>query len=97
VGGQPTAAFNIDLAEIARASGYRHIYRADTPAALRQVLAEKRDGLTFIEIRVKRGSRADLGRPKTSPAENKAAFMKRFNQLDQIDLLDQTNGRAEGL
>ncbi|MDR2343179.1 MAG: phosphonopyruvate decarboxylase, partial [Spirochaetaceae bacterium] len=37
--------------------------------------AETRDGLSFIEVRVRRGSRPDLGRPKSSPAENKAAFM----------------------
>jgi phosphonopyruvate decarboxylase len=90
VGGQPTAAFNIDLAEIARASGYESVLRTDTIDDLRLALRGERR-LTFIEARVKRGSRADLGRPKSSPAENKAAFMKRFNQLDQ------TNRKAEDL
>ena len=75
VGGQPTAAFGIDLAAIARACGYRRIYRADTLQTLRQVLRERRDGLEFIEVRVRRGSRPELGRPKSSPVENKTAFM----------------------
>ncbi|MDR2194761.1 MAG: phosphonopyruvate decarboxylase, partial [Treponema sp.] len=32
--------------------------------------------LTFIEVRVKKGARNNLGRPKTSPIENKTAFME---------------------
>jgi phosphonopyruvate decarboxylase len=76
VGGQPTAAFRVDLTAIARACGYKRVYRADTLPALRQALGERRDGLTFIEVRVRRGARADLGRPESSPLENKAAFME---------------------
>ena len=80
VGGQPTAAFSIDLGAIARACGYRHIYRADTLQDLRQVLGKKRGGLEFIEVRVRRGSRPELGRPKSSPLENKTAFMTALNR-----------------
>jgi phosphonopyruvate decarboxylase len=83
VGGQPTAALDIDLAAVARACAYKHIYRAETQAALRQVLSERRDGLTFIEVRVRRGARADLGRPKSSPVENKTAFMACFNLKEE--------------
>jgi phosphonopyruvate decarboxylase len=82
VGGQPTAAPGIELTEIARAAGYERVLRVDTLEDLRLALHgghEKR--LTFIETRVKRGARADLGRPKTSPAENKAAFMGQFYDI----------------
>jgi phosphonopyruvate decarboxylase len=33
-------------------------------------------GATFIEIKVRKGARKDLGRPKSSPIENKLAFME---------------------
>jgi phosphonopyruvate decarboxylase len=86
VGGQPTIAFDIDLCAIARAAGYKKVFYADGRAALRLALdAEKdggRDGPVFIEARVRRGARANLGRPKTAPFENKAAFMKQFSRFE---------------
>jgi len=75
VGGQPTIAPFIDLPAIARACGYVHVFQAKTKDQLKSILAEKNDGLTFIEVIVKKGARKDLGRPKSSPIENKAAFM----------------------
>lgn len=33
-------------------------------------------GPAFLEIKVKKGARSDLGRPKERPQENKALFMK---------------------
>jgi phosphonopyruvate decarboxylase len=84
VGGQPTIAPLIDLAAIARACGYKRASTVRTKAALRAALAdsegsggrESGSGATFIEVRVKKGSRKDLGRPKSTPTENKKAFMK---------------------
>jgi len=76
VGGQPTIAPFIDIPAIARACGYVHVYQAKTKEELKKILIEKHEGLTFIEVKVKKGSRKDLGRPKTTPQENKAAFMK---------------------
>jgi phosphonopyruvate decarboxylase len=75
VGGQPTIAPLIDLPAIACACGYVHVYQARTTQELKSILADKNEGLTFIEVIVKKGSRKDLGRPKSSPIENKAAFM----------------------
>ena len=34
------------------------------------------DGPIFLEVKCAIGARADLGRPTTSPKENKEAFMK---------------------
>jgi phosphonopyruvate decarboxylase len=76
VGGQPTIAPFIDLPAVARACGYVHVYQAKTKEELKTILAEKHEGLTFIEVKVKKGARKDLGRPKSTPQENKAAFMK---------------------
>jgi phosphonopyruvate decarboxylase len=76
VGGQPTIAPFIDMQSIACACGYKKVYQAKTKEELKKILTEKNDELTFIEVKVKKGSRKDLGRPKTTPRENKDAFMK---------------------
>jgi phosphonopyruvate decarboxylase len=77
VGGMPTAASELDLAAIARACGYPSAVSVDTPEKLGPALREARAGgrLALIEIKCAMGARADLGRPKTSPLENKIAFM----------------------
>jgi len=76
VGGQPTIAPFIDIPSAALACGYTKVYQAKTKEELKKILAEKNEGPTFIEVKVKKGSRKDLGRPKTTPTENKEAFMK---------------------
>jgi phosphonopyruvate decarboxylase len=81
VGGQPTIARKIDLAGIARSAGYKQVFSVKNREELRQVLNEtaasdKKDGPLFIEILVRKGNRKDLGRPSSSPQENKEAFMR---------------------
>lgn len=77
VGGQPTCAFAIDLAGVARACGYQKVLVAAEPQEIDRafafLLAQK--GPSFLEIRVNKGARADLGRPRSSPAENREALM----------------------
>jgi len=75
VGGQPTIAPFIDIPAIASACGYVHVYQVKTKEELKTILMDKKEDLTFIEVIVKKGARKDLGRPKSSPIENKAAFM----------------------
>ena len=78
VGGQPTVGLKIDLPEIAKACGYAHTYSVEDAssleAALANALSEKKTA--FIEVKIRKGARADLGRPTTSPRENKKAFME---------------------
>ena len=78
VGGQPTVGFKIDLPGIAKTCGYAHTYSvedaASLEAALKNALSEKKTA--FIEVKIRKGARADLGRPTTSPRENKKAFME---------------------
>ena len=77
VGGQPTVGFDIDLTAIAAACGYRTSSSVATETDLRRAWVElSGDGPHFIEVRVKRGARADLGRPTSTPAENKQSFME---------------------
>ena len=77
VGGQPTCAFAVDIAGVARACGYRRVKVAETPesidAAFAELLVSK--GPSLLEIRVNKGARADLGRPRSTPAENRDALM----------------------
>lgn len=78
VGGQRTVAGCVDFAAIARACGYlgylcaasREEIRAAWPGLAAQ------PGPVLFEIKIKVGSRKDLGRPTSLPQENKAAFMK---------------------
>ena len=77
MGGQPTIGFGMDIPAIARACGYRTVLSVSTREELDALLP----ALTFheapllLEIRVKKGSRDDLGRPTTTPIENKEALM----------------------
>jgi phosphonopyruvate decarboxylase len=81
VGGQPTVAFDVSLTGIAVAAGYSDVKgplttHDEIETAITASLAN--DGPHFIEVRVRPGSRADLGRPKETPAENKALFVARL-------------------
>jgi phosphonopyruvate decarboxylase len=78
VGGQPTVGFNINMPQIATACGYAHAQRVKTKVELQEAIANSRtfDGVTFIEVQVRPGNRADIGRPTSTPAENKIAMMK---------------------
>ncbi|MBQ3923792.1 MAG: phosphonopyruvate decarboxylase [Spirochaetales bacterium] len=83
VGGQPTVGLQINLPEIAKACGYEKIYSVETAADLDKVLNEikisfneNKNTLTFVEVKVCKGARKDLGRPKSTPQENKKALME---------------------
>lgn len=83
VGGQPTVGFEVSLTGIARACGYRTVIgpvAEDT--AIEAALADlvRAPGPAFLEIRVAPGARADLGRPKESPQENKRLLMDGLRQ-----------------
>ncbi len=77
VGGQATVAGHVNFQRLAEAvgySGYACAHDADSlEKAWTQVTALP--GPTLLEIRLMSGSRADLGRPKTSAEQNKRAFM----------------------
>ncbi len=78
VGGQPTAGFNIDIPGIAKANGYALTLKAETAEEIIQGMKSMKDaqGPVLLEIKVNKGSRKDLGRPTTTPIENKNAFMQ---------------------
>ena len=78
VGGQPTVGLDIDFIAIAKAVGYMHTYTCDSVTSLKANLIEAQtaEGPSLIEVKVKKGNRKDLGRPTTTPVQNKEALMK---------------------
>ena len=82
VGGYPTVG-TIDFPAVALACGYKSACSVDSAEALREALQSAEDveaRPAFIEVKVAIGSRSDLGRPTTTPQENKNAFMKHLSE-----------------
>ena len=77
VGGQPTVGMKIDFPSIAKAVGYNAAYSVDSYDSLEKALENSAMALgpILIEVKVKRGNRKDLGRPTTSPIQNKNSLM----------------------
>lgn len=77
VGGQPTVADRTDFKSIALASGYSHYAIASTKEELQTAWTQlvKNKGSSLLEVRISPGSRDDLGRPTSTPLENKQVFM----------------------
>ena len=46
-------------------------------------LNENSNKLSFFEIQVKPGSRSNLGRPTTTPKQNKIDLMSKINELSK--------------
>ena len=77
VGGQDTAAKNIDLSAIVGVMGPSKMFKAETPAELKANITDfmKCVGPSFLEVKIRPGSREDLGRPTIKPVNNKENFM----------------------
>lgn len=68
-GAQSTVSHSVDLAQIARASGYPQVVRAASLETLANVLNAKTNELTFVHVKTKQGSPADLPRPTVTPVQ----------------------------
>ncbi|MDO5449336.1 MAG: phosphonopyruvate decarboxylase [Akkermansia sp.] len=78
VGGQPTVGMDIDIPAIARATGYAGVFSVQDRSSLADILqklGQAAAGPILLEIKVRKGNRKDLGRPTTTPAQNKEALM----------------------
>uniref|UniRef100_T1ITA4 2-hydroxyacyl-CoA lyase 2 n=1 Tax=Strigamia maritima TaxID=126957 RepID=T1ITA4_STRMM len=80
VGGQPTDAGNhkdFSFSAIAKGCGYKACFTAITEDEVKEAVKVIRnmEGPVFLEIKVTKGGRKDLGRPTRTPQENKADFM----------------------
>ena len=78
VGGQPTVGLKIDLPAVAKAVGYKSAYSVETRQSLTELLGKLsgQEGPILVEVKVKKGNRKDLGRPTTTPTQNKDALME---------------------
>ena len=82
VGGQPTVGLKINLPAVAKAVGYSQIYSVSSKEELEKLLTSSFlhqtscEGPVFLEVKVKKGNRKDLGRPTTTPIQNKEALME---------------------
>ena len=81
VGGQPTVGLKIDLPAVAKAVGYKATISVNSKVELEKELSTLNSQLStlggpvLLEIKVKKGNRKDLGRPTTTPIQNKEALM----------------------
>ena len=77
-GGQPTTSTTVEFEKIALACGYKTARTIETKVDLEMSVKEMRfsEGPQMLIIKVNKGARKDLGRPTTTPIENKESFMK---------------------
>lgn len=77
-GGQPTLSSGVNFSGIAENCGYEKVSYAENISDVEKCMSEFNNipGLKLLLVRSSKGSRSDLGRPKTSPLENKMNFMK---------------------
>ena len=81
VGGQPTVGLKIDLPAVAKAVGYKATISVASKEELKKELSSLNSQLSTIggpvllEVKVKKGNRKDLGRPTSTPIQNKEALM----------------------
>lgn len=78
VGAQPTLGFAVDFCAIAKGFGFASVVRADTTGELRTIV-ERLNETQFVEVRINTKTAEPLPRPKETPKEAKAIFMKSLN------------------
>lgn len=78
VGGMPTGAVGNEFYKVAQECGYQYAVSVDCLEDLQRELKKVKEVNlpAFLEVKVKLGARADLGRPKESAVENKKQFMQ---------------------
>lgn len=78
VGGMPTGAAGKEFYKVAGECGYQYAVCVDCLKDLQGELKKLKEISlpAFLEVKVKLGARADLGRPKESAVENKEQFMQ---------------------
>ncbi len=83
VGGQPTKGNEVDFLGLAKAFGYKNTFQCFVKEDIYKILPNtlSLDGSALIEVRCRKGFRKDLGRPKSSPQENKHNFLKSMEEL----------------
>ena len=82
VGGQPTVAQKISLSKVASSLGYQFAQtvkdKKDLIFAINK--AKEFQSTSFIEVLVRPGHRSDIGRPTTTPNQNKNDLMRTLKE-----------------
>jgi|TARA_B100000795_G_scaffold85324_1_gene61973 phosphonopyruvate decarboxylase len=80
VGNQLTNSFNIDYVNTIKAFGYEEVDSCHDSEQVNKAIKKSlnNDKLTFLEIKVNTNFRKELGRPKTSPIQNKIRLMNKI-------------------
>ena len=81
VGGQPTPTSRLSFPNLALAAGYRHAATGETQESVQSGIdvLKSTDGPSLLEIVVSKGARSELGRPTTTPSDNKQSFMSHLS------------------
>lgn len=82
-GAQPSVSESINWELLFKSVGYRSVRLIVTRDQLIALDISKLELPSAIVIRSKAGSRSNLGRPTSSPIQNKKAFMKYLSSIDQ--------------
>ena len=85
VGGMPTVAETVNLPAVARACYYSSVFSVSSKEELETVLVSlaEQPKPVFLEIKSAIGSRSDLGRPTTTPVENKESLMAYLQEVEE--------------
>lgn len=77
-GGQPTVSATVDFGKVALACGYKRARIVEKKTDLEESIKEMKslDGPQMVVVKIRKGSRSDLGRPTTTPLDNKTEFIK---------------------
>ncbi|MDR1745303.1 MAG: hypothetical protein LBS30_06085, partial [Planctomycetota bacterium] len=75
-GGQPDLGAGVDVESLAKACGYMKTIRVENPDELHNAViqCQEETGPCFVEVRLNRGVRRNLGRPTISPKEMARQF-----------------------
>lgn len=94
-GGQDTSSGNVSFVEVAAACGYRKVFFAHHLKELEQHINhwKKNGALTFVHLKIKKGTSETLSRPKIKPYEVKNRLMA-FLKENQLSLLKE--GKSHG-
>jgi len=77
-GGQMTVSDTVDFEKVALSCGYRNVIAVSTRDTLKQAITKMKSlkGPKMLIVKIKKGARENLGRPTTTPIENKKNFME---------------------
>ena len=82
VGGQPTCSCSLDIPKILIGLGFKKVIVAEDQKQIKAAMKELYSNESYaLILHTKQGSRDNLGRPTTTPVENKTSMMKKLGSL----------------